>query len=210
MARYLLILTLLAVLTICSTSVGLAADFSELGLEVGPTPPLESILLLNLPRVYVLPDSPLYFLISFWQQTRLFLSLSPEQRQVQLMRLAEYKLAESMALLKRGKDDPQVVLDTLRRYQDYWNQALVLLDQTKAEARLDLPAVPVEKMLIQQRLLLRFIEGANPDLAREVGDVLGVSRQLWMEAAGQGLEIETYHSGGYPLSPGKLPLDRRY
>lgn len=92
------------------------------------TPPEGAVLLLNLPNVYILPTSPLYPVILFWEQLRLLLATTPEERTQLFLLLAETKMAETVRILEdkngRIQEDKRVQVGVLvDNYQEYLNQA---------------------------------------------------------------------------------------
>lgn len=93
---------------------------------IAQTPPEGAILLLNLPSVYVLPTSPFYPLILIWEQLRLFLATTPEERTALFLSLTERKMAETVGLLessRAGKQKGESIQSLLDNYQEYFNQA---------------------------------------------------------------------------------------
>lgn len=66
---------------------------------------LDSTLQLNLPKVYIMPDSPLYGIKKSWEYLMIMLCGSNEQKMNLLMDFAEVRLAEAVEMIKTNNQD---------------------------------------------------------------------------------------------------------
>ncbi|MBM4402376.1 MAG: hypothetical protein FJ044_03975 [Candidatus Cloacimonetes bacterium] len=136
-----------------------AAGFSfaaEFPLQISTTPPEEAALIVNLPKVYILPDSPLYFLKKIWEGLQLVLAAEPEQRGEVLLSLAEKRLAEGISLIKKG--DWQQAIVTLQNYQGQFENAQSTLNLIKDAAKYEELRQQIARQLRNQALLAAFLQ----------------------------------------------------
>jgi hypothetical protein len=66
---------------------------------------IETSLTVNLPKVHILPDSPLYGIKRQIENLQMFFARDPQQQIDVLVKLGENRLAEGLQLLQKKKDD---------------------------------------------------------------------------------------------------------
>lgn len=89
--------------------------------------PIETSLVINLPSVYVLPDSPFYQIKKYWEGIRYLLTLNVEQKTSFLFGLSEIRLAETLKLLQEQKtalaqqtlSEHRVILEKIESINSY-------------------------------------------------------------------------------------------
>ncbi len=84
----------------------------------------------ELPDPGLLPDSPFYFLKSWFERLAGFFTFNILDKVTRNVDLAELRLAEARALAENGKTS--AVGDALERYQSHLDQALAKADEAKA------------------------------------------------------------------------------
>lgn len=85
----------------------------------------------DLPEPGMLPDSPFYFLKSFFEEIGVFLTFNQTNKTERLLRLAETRLAEANVLAEKGKSE--LAEKSIHRHQERINQALDRVEQAKAK-----------------------------------------------------------------------------
>ena len=78
----------------------------------------------------MLPDSPFYFLKSFFEELGIFLTFNQNNKTERLLMLAETRLAEANVLAEKGKSE--LAERAIHRHQERINQALDRTEQAKA------------------------------------------------------------------------------
>ena len=125
----------------------------------------EAILLLNLPKVYILPNSPLYFLKTLWEGAQLILTSEPEKRGELLLTLAEKRLSEGIVLIKKG--EWQGASSVLQKYQGQFDNAQNMLGLVRDIQKYDALRAQISRQLQNQALVVSFLERIG------AGEVLG-------------------------------------
>ncbi len=110
------------------------------------------------PDTGMLPDSPFYFLKSWGEGIRTFFTFGDINKAERFFELSERRLAESNALIEKGK--PEVVEKTLERYQKQLTQALERAERAKERGENidDVLARVAEQTLKHQEVLVDVYE----------------------------------------------------
>ncbi len=101
-------------------------DVSSVTVEIDP---IKQTLDVNLPQVYILPDSPLYQVKLMWEQVKMFLSQTQQQQIELCIQLANVRLSETLALLDQNKID--LATKTYGEYLQLSNRSEQLWDDSK-------------------------------------------------------------------------------
>lgn len=128
-------------------------DVSPVTIEVDP---IKQTLDVNLPKVYILPDSPVYQVKLMWEQIRIFLSRTPEQQMALFMHLATIRLSETLAMLEEEKLD--LAKTSYGKYIELINRTEYLWTQTASGSQGisgQLDAVDTEDVLLQTKFSLQ-------------------------------------------------------
>lgn len=157
--------------------LGLFLAVSLLGgkIEVGEVAPEESFLLLNLPKVYILPSSPLYSLKMVWEDLQLILASSEEERSRLLFSLAEKRLSETVLTLTQNGEARQI----LEKYQMQFQQALGALNLVTDEQSFNEILNLLEKHRLTRKIFNEFLRKKGlSNLASDLGLELETQRVL--------------------------------
>lgn len=127
--------------------------------------PEEAILFFNLPQVYILPDSPFYFLKKIWEGAQILFASSPNERGEILLELAEKRLSEGIALIKKG--DWKGASSVLQKYQGQFENAQNMLALIRDLQKYDTLRQQISRELQNQALLASFLEKIG------AGEVMG-------------------------------------
>lgn len=160
--RFVLGILLLLPALVKATNFTLAAEFplqkhlESAGLQVAYETPEEATLLLNLPKIYIFPDSPFYFLKKLLEGAQLILTTEPERRGEILLTLAEKRLAEAVSLIKKG--DWGEATATLQNYQGQFENAQNMLNLIQDIKDYEKLRQQIFRQLQNQVLLTAFLE----------------------------------------------------
>lgn len=108
------------------------------------------VLTANLPTVSVLPTSPFYDLKRTWENIRLFISRTPEDRLALILKLGEIRLSETVELYKEEKIS--LALSTFEEYKGLIEQALQLQTQVTEPKPLQTAQLQIELQKQQSHL----------------------------------------------------------
>ncbi len=76
----------------------------------------------NLPKINILPNSPLYVVKIWYEKILVFISFGDAKKAERYSKLAEEKLNEAQKMAERGKDD--LTKKLLSEYEKYFNLAM--------------------------------------------------------------------------------------
>ncbi|MCA9392296.1 hypothetical protein KC614_03780 [candidate division WWE3 bacterium] len=117
--------TTFVLIIICANAFSVVNAQSDLA---GNLPTKEAEILLqslevNLPSVHIIPGSPLYQIKTAWEQIRVFLAQTPQQKTQVMFELSQARLAESVKLFTQDKFDLA---------QETYNRFIETLDQMQS------------------------------------------------------------------------------
>lgn len=139
------------------------------GVTVQIDAPEEAILAVALPDVYILPNSPFYLLVKFWESLTLLWADTPEEKAYLLFEYAEKRLAETLKLIK--KEDDSAALTNIDRYKGQLSQAINTLQEVSDLDKREQQFNRLEEQVWYQRALARVLhaEGLS-DLFTETSE----------------------------------------
>ncbi len=159
-------------------------QLEHVGVVIRMDRPEGAILAVALPDAYILPDSPLYWIVKFWESLTLFIADSPEEKSELLFSFAEKRLAETMKLLE--KENILQAAANLERYKGQLNQATTAIQDVSDHQVQEQRYSRLEEQVWYQKALLRIID--TESIANILTDVTGAFAP---QSGGQaGIELE--------------------
>ena len=134
----------------------------------------------DLPQPGMLPDSPFYFMKSFFEGIGTFFAFNDLAKAERFLNLAETRLAEAKALAEKGKS--QLAERSVERYQEQINRALSRAEQARTKG-LDIDEVmaKVSEATLRHQAVLADVYQKVPEQAQP-------AIQRAMEASMRGYE----------------------
>lgn len=163
---------------------GINQQLEQVGVVIRMDRPEGAILAVALPDAYILPGSPLYWLVRFWESLTLFIADSPEEKSELLFSFAEKRLAETMKLLE--KEHVFQAAANLERYKGQLNEATTAIQDVSDQQVREQQYSRLEEQVWYQKALLRIID------TESVANILSdVSSAFAPQFGGQaGIELE--------------------
>jgi hypothetical protein len=169
----------LSILLIAPLTPAYASDVQELGrnagIEVSVKPSQASAeALVALPSLYLLPDSPLYWLRQVFEELQLLLAANERDRVNLLLQFSQRRLAEGYQAVKEGKVESAV--KSLQQYRQDHQELATKVEQFDPQADELKPIfTTLKEQLELQDLLKSFVDHQRRPELNEVSALLSDS-----------------------------------
>lgn len=147
-------------ITFCAVLVFLAGVFSFSALAQETE---------ELPQPGVLPDSPFYFIKSFFEDVGTFFVFDEVKKAERLERLAQKRIAEVEALTEKGKTEK--VEKVMERYEKHINQAMGSLERTR-ERNEEKAEKAIERINLQAEKHLNVLEQVRERVSEQARETI--------------------------------------